>query len=397
MTAANPANAPVPEMELLCACVAPAPPETISVRPVDWARFLTLATNHHVLPLVQQAVKNGVLAGIPAEHRSYLQRRCLAISAANLRSTAILQRLQHRLDSAGIQLVPVKGPALAALAYGSTALRQFEDLDLLVKPGELLRAVTLLAEEGYAAWELPPSASRGRYLAWRQDWSLRKPGDPVHLDLKPVLISHTLCDVRSVDFMARACRPVPIGEGRMLRAPGPEAMLLAVCVDGANEMWGKLSAVADAAALLANYPAADWAGLLQAAAGLGQKRSLLIGTTLAGRLLAGPRPAAFARERDSTASALAAAAAWRLQAGISLQTGIVRQCGFAWRSRDTLRARGRYLGRLLFVPGAAELRQIALPPALYPLYSCLRPFRLGWRAWRGPAPRPDPEEAGLES
>ena len=387
MTTAGAAIPASPEMELLCSCVSPGRiPADPALRQVDWSRFLGLATNHHVLPLVHRALECAAQAGqpVPPEYRACLHRLCLSISASNLRATAILRRLQERLAAAGIRLVPVKGPALAALAYGDTALRQFEDLDLLVAREDVLRTVAALEQEGYVARELPPAASRSRYLAWLQDWSLHKPGDPLHLDLKPVLISHTLCGPASVDFMAQACQPVPVGAGAALLAPGPEAMLLAVCADGTNEMWGKVSSVADVAALLTAFPGADWSGLLRAAGRFGLRRSLQIGTWLAEILLACPRPEAFrAARRDPVAQRLAQAAARRIRAEESLHTGMIRQTLFSWRSRDRLRDRGRFLARLLFVPGAVELSQIALPERWYPLYSCLRPFRLAGDAWRG--------------
>ena len=386
MTAARMPIPATPEMELLCACLASGRAVVLPSRPLDWSRFLGLATNHHVLPLVQRALKTAAKNGqpVPAEYLAYLQRLGLAISANNLRATAILRRLQEQLAVAGIRLIPVKGPALTVLAYGDLALRQFEDLDLLVARGDLLRAVARLEQEGYAALELPPTADRKRYLAWLQDWSLHKPGDPVHLDLKPVLISHTLCGPESAEFMATACRPVPLGAGGTLLAPGPEAMLLAVCADGANEMWGKLSAVADVATLLTAFPGADWPGLLRDAGRFGLRRSLLLGAWLAEMLLACPRPEPFrTAHEEPAAQRLAAAAARRILAEKAPKISLIRQTLFTLLTRDRFRDRGRFLRRLLFVPGAVELNQIALPAGLYPLYSCLRPFRLAWDAWRG--------------
>ena len=189
--------------------------------------------------------------------------------------------------------------------------------------------------------------------------------------------------------MVTSCRPVSTGEGRNLLAPGPEAMLLAVCVDGANEMWPKLSSIADVGALLTAYPGADWKGLLREAAGFGQKRSLLVGVQVAETVLGCPLPEAFREEasKDPVAHRLAQTAAMRMLAEESFQTGIVRQSQFAFQTRDRMSDRGRYLSRLLFVPSAMDLSRFPLPDALYSLYFCIRPFRLAWNAWQGPAPR----------
>lgn len=387
MKRAPASGSPSPEMARLLACASPMPRLVPEGQAIDWPRFMDLATHHHVLPLAYRALKAAAREGeaVPVELLAYLQRRQMAIAAHNVRATAILRRLQRLAESAGIRLVPIKGPALAALAYGSTSLRQFEDLDLLVRQEDLLRAVDLLEREGYALREIPPRADRARYAAWLQDWSLQKPGEALHLDLKPVLISHTLSRPSSVAWMETFCRNLPTGEGESLLAPGPEAMMLAVCVDGANELWPKLSSVADAAALLSRFPDADWAGLMEAAARLGHRRSVLVGAQVAHLLLGCPLPSAIreAAARVRAVRRLAEEAAARMAAGVSLSTGIVRQSAFAFRTREGWSDRMRFLGRLLFVPGAADLHQMPLPSAGYPLYSCTRPFRLAGDAFRG--------------
>ena len=380
-------------MEWLCACVSPdcdaiLTSPAFSAKPLDWAKFWALATNHHVIPLATRALKAAARqnrATLPEEYRTCLQRQCLAISAHNLRATGVLRRLQVLMASNGIQLVPIKGPALAVLAYGSTSLRQFEDLDLIVRREDLLRAVDLLAGAGYLPREIPSTANRARYLASLQDWSLQKPGDLLHLDLKPVLISPALCGPASADFMAAACRPLDLGEGRSVHAPGPEAMLLAVCMDGANEMWGKLSSIADVGALVAAWPGADWEGLLAQASRFGQRRSLAVGVQVAYLLLASPLPEAFreAARADPAVHELAAQAVARMRAGISLKTSPLVQSRFACQTRERMRDRWRYFARVLFVPGAMDLHQVALPDVCYPVYSLLRPVRLAWMAWQG--------------
>lgn len=384
-------SVPGPEMDLLCRCVAP--PGTAGAEPglsdhrereerppghpmkIDWPIFMELATNHHVLPQVYRALKSGAV--VPEGPLAALRAFQTSIAAYNLRAQALLHRLQRLMDANGIRLIPIKGPALAALAYGDVAQRQFEDLDFIVRRDDLLRAVELLERDGWGLRELSRAVDRKRYLATLQNWSLAKPGFPP-LDLKPVLVSHALCGPSSADFMASACRRIPLGDKRSLWAPGPEAMLLAVCMDGANEMWVKLSSVADAGALLAKYPGLDWGRFLGAAAGLGQRRSLLVGACLAEELLGCGMPPAFrdGEQRDPAARRLAREAAERLRTLAPRHSIVFRQSGFAFRTRDRARDRVRFLGRLLFVPGAYEFG--TRPGMPYVLHAAMRPFRLAW-------------------
>ena len=84
-----------PEMDLLCACASPAyAAKTADFfragAAVDWSRFMTLATNHHVLPLVQRALKSRP-ESVPAAWLGRLRASQTAIAAYNLRAAATLR------------------------------------------------------------------------------------------------------------------------------------------------------------------------------------------------------------------------------------------------------------------------------------------------------------------
>jgi len=375
------------EMELLCACLRPvnagmaAAAVLRRVPAVAWPQFAALAANHHVIPLVCAALRAAAQAGgeVPPEWRAQLRSRRTAIAAYNLRALATAQRLQRGLEAEGVALIPIKGPALALLAHGDVLARQFEDLDFIVRRGDLLKTVEWLERDGYRLRELSSRVSRICYRNSLQNWSFAKSGQ-APLDLKPVLISHALCGVDSADFMAEACRWLPIDERSRLLVPGPEAMLLAVCLDGINEMWIKLSSVADVAALLTKHAERDWGGFLEIAAQRGLRRVLLIGAGVAEELLSLEPPAAFreAVRRDPAARRLAREAAGRLRTEAPRHAVVVRQAGYALRSRERIRDRLRFVGRLLFVPGAGDLDRWRLPAALLPLLALARPFRLAW-------------------
>lgn len=375
-------------MDLLCACLRPvrsaaAIEGAVRGGPIDWARFLALATNHHVVPLVYGALKSeaGMASGIPDAWLAQLRSRQRSIVAYNLRAIAWLAKIQRLMESNGIRLVPIKGPALAVMAYGDMGARQFEDLDVIVRRERLPEAVDLLERNGYRLKELAGTVCRKRYGETLQNWSLEKTGSPP-VDLKPVLISHVLSGASSAGFMEAACRRMPVGGGPDLWVPGPEAMLTAVCLDGANEMWCKLSAVADVAALLAKSADLDWPGWLEGAARRGQRRSLLVGAGVAEEMLGCEPPPAFreADRSDPAARRLARQAARRLRDLAPRHAIGALQARFAFRTRERMRDRIRFCARLLFVPGPYDLHALPLPGFLYPLHSLVRPVRLLWSA-----------------
>lgn len=376
------------EMAFLCACLAPATGFRVkswpfSECPVDGAMLMSLATNHHVVPHLYRALQAAAEAGtpIPEAWLGHLRACCRTITAYNLQALGLLHHLQQMLGKSGIALLPIKGPALALQAYGDVAARQFEDLDLVVRQENLLAAVGILEQEGFALRELAATVDRRQYLKTHQNWSLQKRGY-APLDLKSVVISHTFSRPGDVALLEADRLSLSLGHGRELQAPGPESMLLAVCLDGANELWVKLSSVADVGMLLTRFRERNWPDFLERCARRGYKRPVLVGAGLARNLLGISVPDVFSRalEQDAVAQGLIRVAAQRLLELKPRHAIVVRQCGFVWQALERKRDKWRYAYRLLFIPGAMELSMWPVPGIFRGLYSVLRPLRLAWHA-----------------
>ncbi len=373
-----------PETKLLLTCLRPvcAPGSALSAtvrHDIDWQRFLTLATNHHVIPLVYQALKHE--PSLPASVRAPLRQAFMAIAAYNLRATCRLQRLQSQAHEQGINLIPVKGPALAILAFGQghESARQFEDLDLIVHPDDMARTIEWLESLGYQTdGSLRDAHRRQAYIRTKQDWSFKKAGDPLPLELKPTLIWHVLSGTNDMEWLSKSCRSIPIDDKHALSVPCPEAMLLVLCIDGTHDKWSKLSTMADIAQLLHAYPDGHWTNLLDDAKALGHKRALLIGIELTRHLLECVVPAAFtsAIQHDKKAQRMARREADRLRNNPSHYPRLGELCVFAFRTRERLRDRLRFISRLLFIPSITDIHDFKLPPALFPIYALIRPVRL---------------------
>jgi hypothetical protein len=62
---------------------------------------------------------------------------------------ALTSHIVDRLGGAGVRTLPLKGPLLARRLHGDAALRSAHDIDLLVSPEHLGRAVAIAQTEGY--------------------------------------------------------------------------------------------------------------------------------------------------------------------------------------------------------------------------------------------------------
>ena len=120
-----------------------APPATF-----DWERWLDLAREHDVLPLLAVRAADD----LPADVLEALRTAHTRWAHETLFRAAELRAVLDRLAPVG-DVIVLKGPAMVATVYGDAAERVASDLDLLVRDRTARRAaVAALATRGY----LPP-------------------------------------------------------------------------------------------------------------------------------------------------------------------------------------------------------------------------------------------------
>ena len=110
--------------------------------------MLTVAARHGLSPLVYPRVRGAVEAA-PSAFVRELRERYLSSAAANMRLLHELGVILRTLRAADVPVIPLKGACLAEAVYGDIALRPMADLDLLVKPADLPRALEALRQLGY--------------------------------------------------------------------------------------------------------------------------------------------------------------------------------------------------------------------------------------------------------
>ena len=85
------------------------------------------------------------------------------------------RKSRAHFDQRGIEFLALKGPALSQVLYHNPCLRQFGDLDLLVRPQDVSRARTALNELGFES---------GLHLSPKQEKSHLRSGYECVFDLK---------------------------------------------------------------------------------------------------------------------------------------------------------------------------------------------------------------------
>jgi len=349
---------------------------------VDWARLVDIALGHGVMPHLHVGLRH-ICAGAPKATRDGLQRMFRDNAQYNLLRAGELVQLLALFDAHGIQAVPLKGPVLAMSLFGSVAMRQFTDLDVLVPVEDASSAGTLLQSCGYdvrSSGETSITAVRAGGpcpLVVDLQWMLAEDRYGFPLDQKQV--SGRLVPVR---FMSAT-----------VRQPALEDQLLILSAHPAKHCWSKLEWVVDLAAFVhANAEKIDWSSALDRATRLGAKRLLLLGIGLAEHLLrlevpgeirAGIRSDAIVQRLVLELSEKLCNPSPALNR-LNGSYGVVEAGLLYMRTRERLADKLpylRYFARLFcewftVAPNEQDYSVVALPRYLSALYFVVRPFRL---------------------
>jgi len=368
---------PAPEFDLLRACCAAGNRELTEIlaSPLNWERLLKLADRHRLLPAVFAALHDR--DDVPAGIRSVIDARHDAHILKTLRFSAELVRIARHFADRGIETLAHKGPVLAQKLYADPAMRQFGDLDLLIRGRDVPRAKPALAELGYTAGIQLSRAQENFYLRSGYEYVFGVGAEPNLLELQWQIVPRFY----SIDFEMDAlfARSVESEiDGFPLRSLASEDLMLALCVHAAKHEWSQLGMLRDIATLAAT--GLDWTDVVAEARRLGIARLLGISLNLAHELwdVDIPRELAGCAEAQGT-RATVFAILFRLANGTELETESLRYFRAMMNIRERWQDRARMAWRLASTPSVGEWKAVRLPDSLFPLYRIVRLSRLARR------------------
>lgn len=251
-----------------------------------WDRFARGAVAARIRPQVI-AFLGGSLAGLPQAREVHDPFAALAQANAGhaLFLEAELAAAAAVLDRAGVAALPFKGPAFAERIGTGPALREMDDLDLLLPCERVADAVEALAQLGYDS-SVPVHALDPRWLRgaghelaltrWRDgmllelQWRLAPPWYP-----EPCTVAEALAQASPTEFRS----------GRMAW-PRAEHLFLMHVADGMKSCGGSMRWAGDLAAIVRRHGELAWDEVRDIAARNGALDSVRVGLGVAQRLCA---------------------------------------------------------------------------------------------------------------
>ncbi len=350
---------------------------TLPRQEIDWQYLFSSAAAHGMLPVLYQqlavlergAVPQAVLVSLRAEFQRNAWR--------SMALTREMLDLLTVLEAAGIPAVPVKGPLLASLLYGNVALRQFTDLDLLIRRRDVIRAKDALLARGYQQPYPLTAAQELHHLRFHREYGLVRSDGRVLVELQWEIAERYFSFPLGLDSVWERLQLASLA-GKPVSSLATEDLLLLLCAHGAKHLWHRLAWICDVARLLEVRPHIDWDGLLRQARALGGEWMLLLGLSLASELREARLPVEIERKvHGRRAIASLASQVWRnlFEPG-SEDPGLLQSCAFHLRTRERWRDRAGYCFRLATTPTLADYRLVSLPPIAASFYYAIRPARL---------------------
>ena len=345
---------------------------------LDWDAFLRVVKRQRVPGLVRDGLQSASVS-CPPRIAGEIESMVADMVRQNLKHAAESVRIQRMFDDAGVPLLFVKGVTLAQLAYGGLALKHSWDIDLLVAPDSVPRALELLARAGYHPFPALPPATDKRYERWirfGREYILFHRTNAVHVEIHWRLTDngYFLCGI-APDALTQTVR---LSNGADLRTLVDDDLFAYLCVHGACHAWSRLKWLADVAALLAHDSASDAERRLEGASKLNAEACVAQAYLLCDRLFETPCVAELAkllrqnrRYRRLERIALGAMTSGEAQAELG-NAAFDRLPSFL--SHFLLGRGWRFLTRELWIKlnGPFDLQGVALPNWLEFMYPAFR-------------------------
>ena len=128
------------------------------------------AIGHQMLGHLCRFILDEKPSGLSVSLTEQITRLQRSATLHNLEQTAHMFKILQALTSEEVEATVIKGPIWAQRLYGDVALRNWSDLDLLVRPDNVADARSLLLANGFSESKNPCKASDGvsTQIAWSE-------------------------------------------------------------------------------------------------------------------------------------------------------------------------------------------------------------------------------------
>lgn len=257
--------------QILCAFAAANPQQPLpAAQNVDWVELFAGVCRNGLLGLVYRRQKADP-GQLPAEFETAVADTCrlnlLQMAMKRRRVALVLQEMRD----AGLNFLLVKGPAVAATVYPEPNLRDFNDLDIVVRERDWNRTHRLLLKLGFFQWDEkagkvtgqaePPPKLSPQMVTY--ELTYLNPGLELSIEVHFDDLLNAGLASRDVEGFWQRTRWIEI-EGVPVRVLSAEDQLVHLCAHLHYHGYTRLNALTDIALMVRDHgDSLDWARVLE--------------------------------------------------------------------------------------------------------------------------------------
>ena len=365
-----------PEFELLLASARTLPDSgrihQLVQDKVDWQAFWRLATHYNVRPLAFRSLKMICWSEVPDQSQQEWQEAIRIIAGRNLFLLGELIAIVQAMEVAGIEVCVLKGLLHGQILYGDVALRETNDLDLLIRKRDLPKAARTLRDMGYLPRSNVNIEQLPELLKYVGEYPFVGARTLVELDLHWRISHKAIALAPEWSDFPLSPQKLPLG-GSVVPSIAIEELPLYLATQGGTDSWDDLRRVSDLAQYLLLYPNTDWSPIVAAVHRHHAERVLFVGLRLAGSFFGASLPPRMAESIPGT-EGLAAKIANQMRQQ-KVPEALDRHV-FQIQAKDGAVEKFKLLWSILTDRMMADAHWVPLPRSLWWLYRVLRPIRM---------------------
>ncbi len=349
-----------------------------SLSTINHQLFTSMASRHAVLPLVYKTLKKLSEEDL-LPHNQYTdilitdtKYQYLQIAQRNILMSAELIRIMKLLEDNGIKTLAFKGPTLAQMVYGDITLRQFGDLDILIKKKDQHKINRLLQDQGYKPLLELTEVQEKTWYKYAKDISYIHPKKGLHIEMHWLLLDRDHPLQVDLDTIWEHPQEVSLN-GHQIQTFATESLLIYLCIHGSKHLWERIGWVKDIDQMVRTQTI-DWDQIIQEVKKSGFQRMVFLGLYLSQSLFQTPLPESIKEElqKEKTLPTLSnfVLSDWEVPKNMFFNTRAMLHLF------PSIKMKILYLHKIILKPSNSEYRFIDLPKGLYWGYYLVRPYLL---------------------
>ncbi len=123
----------------------------ISQNSVDWTTFIKICRKHRIRPIIYSVILKAT--SVPEEIKKRVSNRLNRLKLQNFEQAKETERLIFLLQENKINVIPYKGTAFSKQFFGNISMRESSDIDLIINPDDIPKAIKILENDGFLAYQ----------------------------------------------------------------------------------------------------------------------------------------------------------------------------------------------------------------------------------------------------